>query len=96
MSNLIEGLNKSDAMTLLIGTEGYTFKDAEKYWKENGARSNATGFRAVFYAELIAGADLTDKESFIEFAEANGASDNDIKQYTHFTSIAKLAASVRG
>ena len=91
----ITGMNKGEAMeALIIG--GYSYKDAEKKWKDEGARSNATGFRAVFYAALKDGFAGTDKVDLIQFMEQNGASANDIKQYSHFLAIAKLIADVRG
>ena len=91
----VSGLSKGEAIESLIKDHGYSYKNAEKYWKDHGARTKSTGFRADFYSALKDGASLTDKQELIEFMEVNGASDNDIKQYTHYLAIAKLVADVR-
>ena len=91
----VAGLSKGDAIESLIKDHGYSYKNAEKYWKDHGARTKSTGFRADFYAALVDGAELTDKINLLQFMKQNGASDNDIKQYTHYLAIAKLVADVR-
>ena len=90
----IEGLNKGAAMEAMI-KGGSSYKDAEARWKEEGARNNATGFRAIFYAALKSGEILDTKDSIIPFMEKNGASANDIKQFSHFLAISKLIADIR-
>ena len=94
MGKLVVGMNKGAALEYLI-REGYSYKDAELYWKDNGARTKSTGFRAEFYAALKDGAQLTDKPSLLEFMEEHGASANDKKHYTHYQTIARLVDEVR-
>ncbi len=86
----IDGLSKADAMDLLVPAIGY--KEAEVFWKENGAKNKQRGFRALFYKELET-RDFTSEE-VKAFAEENG-SPNDAKQYTHYVAIAELVASTR-
>jgi hypothetical protein len=69
------------------------YKAAQKYWKDNGAKTKVTGFRAKFYAELAKGS-MTDSD-VLEFAKSNGGSENDIKQISHFYAIAELANEIR-
>ena len=90
----IDGMGKGAAMEHMI-VAGVSYKDAEKYWKDHGARTKSTGFRADFYAALVDGAELTDKVNLLQFMKQNGASANDTKQYTHYLAIAKLVADVR-
>ena len=90
----IDGLAKGAAMEAMI-IAGSSYKDAEARWKEEGARNNATGFRAVFYDALKGGEVLDTKDSIIPFMEKNGASANDIKQFSHFLAISKLIADIR-
>ena len=92
----IAGMSKGGAIETLIKDEGYSYKEAELWWKTNGARNNATGFRAVFYDALKGGEILDTKDTIIPFMEANGASANDIKQFSHFLAISKLIADIRG
>ena len=90
--NFTDGLTLAEFIDSDKGRElGY--KAASKYWKENGAKTKNTGFRAKFYAALKAG-NLTEAET-LAFAENNGGSDNDIKQISHFVSIADLAREIR-
>lgn len=91
MSISIDGLKKSEAMTLLI-QGGMDFVEAEKYWKENGG-AKRTGFRAMFYAELQE-RDMS-AEEVKEYCRVHGSA-NDFKAYTHYVTIAELVASVRG
>ena len=93
--NLVVGMSKGAAIEHLIKNESYSYKDAEAYWKDNGARTKSTGFRAEFYAALKDGAQLTDKPSLLEFMEEHGASANDKKHYTHYQTIARLVDDVR-
>jgi hypothetical protein len=90
----ITGMNKGAALEALI-RNGSSYKEAEATWKKDGARSNATGFRAVFYKALEGGEALDSKATIIPFMESNGASANDIKQFSHFLAIAHLVAEVR-
>ena len=83
----LEGFMDSD----YAGEVGY--KKAVAYWKLNGAKAKVTGFRAKFYAALV-GASLSDSET-LDFAKANGGSENDIKQISHFYAIAKLTRDIR-
>ena len=90
--NFTEGFTLETFMDSEKGRElGY--KAAAKYWKLNGAKSKNTGFRAKFYAALKLG-NLSESET-LAFAENNGGSDNDIKQISHFVSIADLAREIR-
>lgn len=70
------------------------YEKAAKYWKANGAKTKNTGFRATFYDELRKG-NFADLAKMLEFANANGASVNDIKQFSHFSAIADLVSDVR-
>ena len=90
----IDGMAKGAALEHMI-REGISYKDAEVYWKAHGARTKSTGFRADFYSALSGGASLNDKVALIEFMKANKASENDIKQYSHYLAIAKLVDDVR-
>ena len=90
--NFTAGLTLAEFIDSDKGRElGY--KAASKYWKENGAKTKNTGFRAKFYAALKLG-NLSESET-LAFAENNGGSDNDIKQISHFVSIADLAREIR-
>ena len=92
--DITAGMNKGQALEHLI-REGYSFKESSEIWAKHGARTKSTGFRADFYSALKEGAELTDKNSLIEFMQDNGASANDKKHYTHYLTIAKLVADVR-
>jgi hypothetical protein len=77
--------------------EGKTFGALQKEWKESGfAASKKRGFRAAFYEALKSGA-ITDMTEAYEFRDdpANGASENDIKQFSHYEGIAELVFAVR-
>ena len=90
--NFCEGLTLEGFMDSEYASElGY--KKAVAYWKLNGAKAKVTGFRAKFYAALV-GASLSDSET-LDFAKANGGSENDIKQISHFYAIAKLTRDIR-
>lgn len=43
----ISNMTKDAALTALIGDHGYTFKEAEAYWKENGSQIRGGVFQAV-------------------------------------------------
>ncbi len=87
----INGKSKADAMDILVPAIG--FKAAEVFWKENGAKSKARGFRALFYKELETH-DMN-KDEVKEFCKTHG-SPNDAKHYTHYVTIAELVQNVRG
>ena len=81
----IEGMNKGEAMEALI-KGGISFKDAEVYWKDNGAKKG--GFRAKYYEECLKRS--FDKDSFIAFAKESGANDNVIKLVSHYVNISAV------
>ena len=94
----VEAKNETEGFTLETFHDsefgrGLGFKKANAYWKLNGAKTKVTGFRAKFYAEL-AKLPLNDSE-VLEFAKANGGSENDIKQISHFYAIAELTRDIR-
>ena len=91
----VDGMAKGAAIESLIRDHGYSYKNAEIYWKDHGARTKSTGFRAEFYAALKDGAVLTDKAELLKFMDGHGASANDKKHYTHYQTIAKLVNDVR-
>lgn len=55
----IEGMKKAEAMETLI-REGYSFSEAEQYWKENGSK-RAKGFTGDFLA-LLEAAPMSDED----------------------------------
>lgn len=87
----IEGKTKGEVIEAVI-LSGATYKDAERYWKENGARTASTGFRALFYEEIKANS-MT-REEVKAFCNGHG-SKNDAKAWTHYAAISALVEAVR-
>ena len=90
---IAEFKSKNDAITSLI-RGGKDSTEAEAIWKKFGARSKVTGFRAKLYVDLVINPDFAESET-LDFAKANGGSENDKKQISHFERIAKLAIDIR-
>lgn len=87
----VEGKSKGEVIEAVI-MAGSSYKDAEKYWKENGSRTVATGFRAAFYDRLKEG-DM--KRDDVKAMCKEEGSKNDAKAWTHYAAIADLIASIR-
>lgn len=86
-----EGHTKGEVIEAVIHA-GYSFKDACKYWAENGAGAKQTGFRNKFYAELVE--TNMQKTAVKEYCAEHG-SKHDAKAWTHYAAIADLVAAVR-
>lgn len=92
-TNRTEGLKMSEFMDSEYG-RGLGFEKAIAYWKENGAKKKNVGFRTDFYDKLRI-ENFEDNEKMEIWAGKNGASANDIKQFTHFIAISDLVRDVR-
>jgi len=85
----IDGLDKNAAITKLIASGEYDFKDANKFWVENRP-TRGTGFAARFYAELETGP-MTE-EDFDKILAVE--SSNTINHRSHFNAIRELANAI--
>lgn len=91
-SKFIDGRNKNEVITALIIDYTGDLAKAEKWWKENGAGTTATGFIGL-YDEALVKADLDDKavEAFVkEYGSANT-----LRHLSSYKARAKLARDVR-
>lgn len=88
----IENMSKDDAITSLIRDHGYSFKDAEKYWKENGSSTRGGPFQGLL--DFLAEADRTQSDLakyILEYGTANEA-----RWFTQRDAIRRLSVTVRG
>ena len=88
----IANLTKDDAITTLIRDNGFSFKEAEAYWKANGSSIRGGVFQDVL--DYLAEADRTEKdlaEYILEFGTTNEA-----RWFTQRNAIRRLSVTVRG
>lgn len=87
----IANLSKDDAITTLIRDNGFSFKEAEKYWKENGSSTRSGPFQDIL--DYLAEADRTQADLaayILDFGTKNEA-----RWFTQRDAIRRLSVTVR-
>lgn len=87
----IDGLTKDQAMTKLIADNGYTFKEAEAYWKENGSSVRGGVFQATL--DFLAEAPRTQKD--LADYVISSAPKNEARWFSNRDAIRRLSIQVR-
>ena len=88
----ISNMTKDVALTALIGEHGYTFKQAEAYWKENGSQIRGGVFQAVL--DFLAEAPRTQAD-LAKYVIDQGTR-NEARWFGQRDAIRRLSIKVRG
>lgn len=88
----IENLTKDQAMTQLIAEHGYSFKEAEAYWKENGSQVRGGVFQATL--DWLAEAPRTQRD-LADYIIKHGTK-NEARWFGQRDAIRRLSVTVRG
>lgn len=87
----ISNLTKDDAITQLVRSGDFTYKQAEAYWKENGSAIRGGVFQAVL--DFLAEADRTQAD-LAEYVINNGTR-NEARWFGQRDAIRRLSVKVR-
>ena len=83
----IDGMKKNEALETLIKS-GMSFDESETYWKENGSKRGAQGFRTKMYDAFLE--QSFDKDGLLDYMAKNGGSSNDKKNINSYLAISAL------